>query len=311
VVQDLAGSLIKHPLWQFSRPHTILGTSISLVGILGVSLSYGAPVSVPIVFWTAAIALVSCLLANVYIVGLNQITDVEIDRINKPYLPLANNTLTPQQAQYIVIFCLVTSLLISFVQSKFLFATVLVSTIIGTAYSLPPFRLKRFPIWASLCIFAVRGFAVHLGLYAYLVDSLKIVDPAWERLFILMAFMLIFSVVIALFKDIPDTLGDAQNNIQTFSLQFGRTQIFQFCIALLVCDYLGVVLLGVLGVGLGESLAGRGVLAFSHLCLLLLLLWEVRKVKGDPVAFTYFYQFVWKLFYLEYILFPAACLLTR
>lgn len=34
------------------------------------------------------IALVSSLHSNVFITGLNQLSDVAIDKINKPYLPL-------------------------------------------------------------------------------------------------------------------------------------------------------------------------------------------------------------------------------
>ena len=35
--------------------------------------------------------------------------------------------------------------------------------LLGTAYSLPPFRLKRFPILAAFCILVVRGSLVNLG----------------------------------------------------------------------------------------------------------------------------------------------------
>jgi len=35
-------------------------------------------------------ALVPALLMNVYIVGFNQIYDIDIDKVNKPYLPLAS-----------------------------------------------------------------------------------------------------------------------------------------------------------------------------------------------------------------------------
>ena len=35
-------------------------------------------------------ALIPALLMNVYIVGLNQIYDIDIDKVNKPYLPLAS-----------------------------------------------------------------------------------------------------------------------------------------------------------------------------------------------------------------------------
>lgn len=44
-------------------------------------------------------ALVPALLMNIAIVGLNQLTDVEIDRVNKPYLPLASGELTMQQVK--------------------------------------------------------------------------------------------------------------------------------------------------------------------------------------------------------------------
>ncbi|CAM9640669.1 unnamed protein product [Discosporangium mesarthrocarpum] len=51
-------------------------------------------------------ALVPSLLINVYITGLNQITDVEIDRINKPYLPIPAGHLTMRSAVTIVTLCL-------------------------------------------------------------------------------------------------------------------------------------------------------------------------------------------------------------
>ncbi len=47
-------------------------------------------------------ALVPALLMNICIVGLNQLYDVEIDRVNKPYLPLASGELSEQQGRWIV-----------------------------------------------------------------------------------------------------------------------------------------------------------------------------------------------------------------
>ena len=38
--------------------------------------------------------LVAALTVNIAIVGVNQITDVEIDRINKPWLPIAAGDLS-------------------------------------------------------------------------------------------------------------------------------------------------------------------------------------------------------------------------
>ena len=41
------------------------------------------------------------------------------------------------------------------------------SAILGTFYSLPPVRLKRFPLLAALCIVAVRGTIINAGFYAH------------------------------------------------------------------------------------------------------------------------------------------------
>jgi len=47
-----------------------------------------------------------------------------------------------------------------------------------------------------------------------------------------------------------------------------------------------------------------------HLVLLGLLWWRSRDVDlTQKSAIADFYQFIWKLFFLEYILFPLACFL--
>jgi homogentisate phytyltransferase/homogentisate geranylgeranyltransferase len=41
--------------------------------------------------------------------------------------------------------------------SSALKAVLVASAALGTVYSVPPFRLKRFPVLAAFCIIAVRG----------------------------------------------------------------------------------------------------------------------------------------------------------
>ncbi|MGB7412626.1 MAG: homogentisate phytyltransferase, partial [Thermosynechococcaceae cyanobacterium] len=81
-------------LWTFSRPHTIIGTSLSVWGMALITLSVLLPRSAiepAATFLLLAVgAWIPCLCGNVYIVGLNQLTDVGIDRINKPNLTLAS-----------------------------------------------------------------------------------------------------------------------------------------------------------------------------------------------------------------------------
>jgi homogentisate solanesyltransferase len=58
----------------------------------------------------AIIGLFALLCGNAYIVGLNQIYDVDIDKINKPNLPIAANLLSKMNAWKIVVFCAITGM---------------------------------------------------------------------------------------------------------------------------------------------------------------------------------------------------------
>ena len=49
---------------------------------------------------------------------------------------------------------------------------------VGTAYSSPPLRLKRFPLLASLSITGVRAVVVNLGVALHFTESLG--DGSWS-----------------------------------------------------------------------------------------------------------------------------------
>ena len=166
---------------------------------------------------TCSATLVAGLTVNIAIVGVNQITDVEIDRINKPWLPIAAGDLSlgggahdrrrvhgrsrsrwrsrraPSET-----------------------AAVAAGLAVGALYSLPPFRLKRFPVAASLCITGVRSVVVNLGVYWHFAG--EIAPPVWA----LCLFVLPFSFAIAVLKDVPDIEGDRRFSIRTFTVRLGR-----------------------------------------------------------------------------------------
>ncbi|KAF0904719.1 hypothetical protein E2562_036251 [Oryza meyeriana var. granulata] len=58
------------------------------------------------------------------------------------------------------------------------------------------------------------------------------------------AFMTFFSVVIALFKDIPDIEGDRIFGIRSFSVQLGQKKVFWICVGLLEMAYCVAILMG-------------------------------------------------------------------
>lgn len=282
-------------LWQFSRPHTIVGTTLSVLALY--FFAYHSTADWMGQGWALAGTLGACLAGNLYIVGLNQITDVAIDRINKPHLPLAAGTLSMEAGQGLVVTAGLGSLILAGTQGVYLLGTVLISLVLGTAYSLPPTRLKRFPFWAALCIVGVRGVVVNLGLFFHFRTlTAEPLEPSLPVL-LLTGFVIWFSVAIALLKDLPDTRGDAQFAINTLAVQWGQARVF------------AIAWWGLLGLYVGFALVFIGITPLgtaAHL-VLAVALWSAQRLVdfSEQSSLTQFYQFIWRLFYAEYVLLPV------
>lgn len=294
-----------YAFWKFSRPHTIIGTSLSVLGVYLIAYATTAQNTIPSLLPTLG-TWIACLCGNVYIVGLNQLEDVEIDQINKPHLPLAAGEFSKASGQLIVAITGSLALLLAWLMGPFLLGMVSISLAIGTAYSLPPIRLKRFPFWAALCIFSVRGAIVNLGLFLHfnwVLQGSQVIPPSvWA----LTLFIVVFTFAIAIFKDIPDMEGDRQYQITTFTIALGKERVFNLARWVLTVCYLGMAL-----AGLWLDSVNSVFLVSTQLVLLALMWWQSFKVDlQDKSAIAQFYQFIWKLFFLEYLIFPLACLLA-
>ena len=290
--------------WKFSRPHTIIGTSLSVLALYCISLAtIGSNVTPENLEQMLAVWL-ACACGNVYIVGLNQLYDIEIDRINKPDLPLASGEFTVEQGKLIVALTGISALLIAALSGAWLLATVAVSLVIGTIYSTPPVRLKQFPLWAAFCILTVRGVIVNIGLFLHYGDKLNGGEALNPYVWTLTLFILFFTVAIAIFKDVPDLEGDLQYNINTLTIVIGKPAVFNISRGVITVCYLGMMLAGLFWL----TSLNASFFVTSHLLLLGLLWWRSQDVDlSEKSAIADFYQFIWKLFFLEYLLFPIAC----
>ena len=293
-------------LWRFSRPHTVIGTALSVVGIYLIAVDQLPGLDFAAGLGDAALVLVAGLAVNVFIVGINQLEDVDIDRVNKPYLPLAAGDMTRRQGQSIVAVAGVVPIALALTQGGFELAAVVAALAVGAAYSLPPLRLKRFPAAASLCISGVRSVVVNLGVYGHFAaafgsGALDIPAPIWA----LTLFVVPFSFAIAILKDVPDIEGDRRYRVMTFSVRLGAGRVMQIGLAALASAYLGMAVLGPLTIDAADPV----VLVAGHLAALALLWrWSRETDVSDGASFTRFYMRVWKLFFLEYALLPLACL---
>ena len=287
--------------WRFCRPHTVIGTTLSLVTlyVLALALTRTATPDSSTLGW----ALLACLGANVFIVGLNQLTDVAIDRINKPYLPLASGAFSERTGRGIILGGLLLSLFVAAWQGPFLLLTVGLSLVLGIAYSLPPIRLKRFPFWAAFCIIAVRGFIVNLLLYLHFQYSWTGQTRIPLLVWILTATILCYSVIIAWFKDMPDVDGDDAHAIHTYSIDWGVQRVFRYGNLLLTTLYVALIALPFLV----DLSVNAYVFAGLHTLLLLGLLMSSRRVSlAQQASITRYYLTIWGFFFLEYIGFALA-----
>ena len=290
--------------WKFSRPHTIIGTSLSVLALYFISLGTTGNEITTVNLEQMLAVWLACICGNIYIVGLNQLYDIEIDRINKPDLPLASGEFSVNQGKVIIAVTGIIALLIAVFSGVWLFATVAVSILIGTAYSTPPIRLKQFPFWAAFCILTVRGVIVNIGLFLHYGNKLNGQEALNPYVWTLTLFILLFTVAIAIFKDVPDLEGDRQYNINTFTLVIGKLAVFNLSRGVITVCYFGMMLAGLFW------LTSLNVSFFvtSHIVLLGLLWWRSRDVDlSEKSAIADFYQFIWKLFFLEYLVFPIAC----
>ncbi len=211
-------------LWQFSRPHTIVGSTLSIVALYAIAArDFHSPGDLGSLLLPSLLSALAC---NVYITGLNQWSDVEVDRINKPWLPIPAGRLTRDQALVVVVASGLLALALAAWFGAAFFTLILLIMAIGTAYSLPPLKFKRHHVLAAAAISLVRGLMVNLGFYLHFRHQFTgswYLDPAvWP----LTLFVVAFSLGIAWFKDIPDTRGDAAYRFGTLAVKAGRRQAF-------------------------------------------------------------------------------------
>ena len=123
---------------------------------------------------------------------------------------------------------------------------------------MPPARLKRFAIVASLCVSGVRSAIVNLGVAAHFTSALgdggaTIPPGVWA----LTAFVLPFSLAIAILKDVPDAEGDRAHRIATFTVRHGGRAVMRAGLAVLTLAYLGMAVLGPLLIDGADPRAAR------------------------------------------------------
>ncbi len=207
-------------LLEFSRPFTLVAPALGFAS--GAATAAGAAPREP---WTMdlllypVIGLVMAAVLNAASNALNQIYDLEIDRINKPKRPLPSGRLSREEAWTFTLVTYAVALVLAwFVEPggrHECFWIVVVATLITVLYSAPPFRTKRLGIWANVTIAIPRGVLLKVAGWSA-VKTIVGTEP-WFIGAIFGLFLLGASTT----KDFADMEGDARGGCRTLPIIYG------------------------------------------------------------------------------------------
>ena len=207
-------------LLEFSRPFTLVAPALGFAS--GAATAAGAAPREP---WSPdlllypIIGLTMAAVLNAASNALNQIYDLDIDRVNKPKRPLPSGRLSRKDAWMFTLAAYAIALVLaSFVQPAGrheCFWIVVAATIITVLYSAPPFRTKRLGIWANVTIAVPRGVLLKVAGWSA-VKTIMGTEP-WYIGAIFGLFLLGASTT----KDFADMEGDARGGCRTLPIIYG------------------------------------------------------------------------------------------
>jgi 4-hydroxybenzoate polyprenyltransferase len=252
-----------HAVWRFFRPATLPAPVAGVVG--GAIAASGGWVARP---FALLCAVASAVLLTGASNGINQIADVETDRINRPDRPLPAGTISMRAAVALTFGLAAAALALAVPAGMGYLFCVAVTLPVTAAYSLPPLRTKRIPLLANATIATPRGLLLVVAGWA--VGGGFARAEAW----VLggLAWLYIFGA--ASTKDFADVEGDRATGCTTLPILIGPRRAARFVAPFLVLPFLlypaaaaaGLLPGGVaVWAGLGGALALLGAIAAALL----------------------------------------------
>ena len=185
------------------RPINVIITF--LVVIVAILISEKVKTELIVVVLASLVAALTAAAGNI----INDIFDIETDRVSHSYRVLVISSLSTKEAwfEYVLINFIAAFIAISL--SPILFIFVLLTAFILFFYS---YRLKRLPLVGNISIAFVTGLAFIYGGFA--VDNpIAAVIPA--------VFAFLLNLIREIVKDVQDIEGDSKLKYQTFPIRFG------------------------------------------------------------------------------------------
>jgi 4-hydroxybenzoate polyprenyltransferase len=209
-----------HAYVDLARPFTLVAPALGFVS--GALTAIGAAPREP---WSPSLLvapLIGSAMAALLNAGnnaLNQIYDLDIDRVNKPKRPLPSGRLTIAQTWWFTNTAYAIALVLAWLVAPGgrheCFWLVLIAVVCTYIYSVPPLRTKRLGIWANVTIAIPRGVLLKVAGWSS-VKTILGVEP-WYIGAIFGLFLLGATTT----KDFADMEGDRRGGCRTLPIQYG------------------------------------------------------------------------------------------
>jgi len=205
-----------HPFLQLCRPYTLLAPGVGIVcGALLAWTQAEVSLTVDNRLLLITLGMLSAMVLNAASNIINEIYDLEIDRINKPTRPLPAGTVSIKAARRLSLTLYALSLILAAAVNTPFLCLVAIAALATVLYSVPPFRTKRHWLWAALTIAVPRGALLKVAGWAVL-GSIWQSEP-WLIGSVYGFFLLGASAT----KDFSDIEGDASHGCNTLPVRFG------------------------------------------------------------------------------------------
>ncbi|KAL9303252.1 hypothetical protein ACSQ67_020515 [Phaseolus vulgaris] len=305
--KDIVGSVKRFlvALYWFVYPYTMFGRTLSTIAASFLAVDKLSDISSPLFYIGVLQALLPFTLMDFYVNGVNQLYDLDIDKINKPFLPLPSGAFSFTTGVLITVSSAIMGFLTTYMIGSWpLFWGLLSFFVIWSGYSIkgPLLRWKQNPVLAAASIISTMAIVFPIAFFYHIKTFvLKRAVGFPKPLMFFVAFTTIYSLGIALFKDIPDIEGDKAFGIQSFSTRLGQKKVFWICISLLESAF-GVAIMA----GLSSPFLWAKLITVVGHAVLGSILWHNAKFVdlSDKASIRSYYMLIWKLLYVAYFLMP-------
>jgi chlorophyll/bacteriochlorophyll a synthase len=280
--------------FELGRPFTLVAPALGFLS--GAFTAYGAA---PREAWSATVfvpPVLGSVMAAILNAGnnaLNQIYDLEIDRINKPRRPLPSGRLSIAAAWRFTAVTYALALVLAWLVAPAgrheCFWLVAVAVVCTFLYSVPPFRTKRLGIWANVTIAIPRGVLLKVAGWSS-VKTIVGIEP-WYIGAIFGLFLLGATTT----KDFADMEGDRRGGCRTLPIQYGVRRAAWMISPSFVVPFVMIPIGAASGTLTGNfwllQLLGAVMTAYGvYVCYLMLRRPEELAVEENHVSWAHMYR---------------------